>query len=186
MKTKTSSVLMVVFLSVLSQQSVGNAMDNEISFIYNLLFSPRAERTEASCSDLRDNDKDGHIDCFDSDCATTEVCQNSCTNGILDYGEYWADCGGSCDPCPTCGDGIQNGDEAGVDCGGSCISCSATGDGQMVDIEDSATYGYNFRMYLPPGYSNDGKYPRLIFLHGAGERGYNLNKVAVHDPLKFE
>jgi predicted peptidase len=40
-------------------------------------------------------------------------------------------------------------------------------------------------LYLPRGYEKEAKrWPLLIFLHGAGERGDNLDLVAVHGPLK--
>ncbi len=109
---------------------------------------------------------------------------NPCSNGILDFGEFWTDCGGSCGACPTCADGIRNGVETGVDCGGTCLSCEANGSGQIVDVKNSAEYEYNFRMYLPPGYVDTKAFPLIIFLHGADERGNNLNMLDIHGPLK--
>ncbi|MDW8308431.1 MAG: hypothetical protein RMK20_03560 [Verrucomicrobiales bacterium] len=40
--------------------------------------------------------------------------------------------------------------------------------------------------YLPPDYDRrSGKrWPLLLFLHGAGERGTNVQRVAIHGPLK--
>ena len=40
---------------------------------------------------------------------------------------------------------------------------------------------------LPPGFEDTGekKWPLLIFLHGAGERGSDINKVKVHGPPKL-
>src|SRR5262245_19989540 len=45
----------------------------------------------------------------------------------------------------------------------------------------------NYLLYLPKDYSPDtGKrWPLLMFLHGAGERGHDLTKVAVHGPPKI-
>jgi hypothetical protein len=149
-----------------------------------LLGDTDQQNHEGRCTDNIDNDQDGFIDCEDSDCSTKAVCLNSCTNGILDYGEYWTDCGGTCGVCPSCTDGVHNGDETGIDCGGTCLSCDASGSGQIVDIKDLVLYPYNFRMYLPPGYTNSGTFPLLIFLHGAGERGDNLDQVDNHGPLK--
>ncbi|WP_461371787.1 carboxylesterase family protein [Candidatus Darwinibacter acetoxidans] len=43
-----------------------------------------------------------------------------------------------------------------------------------------------YALYLPPGYEGRGeqRWPVLFFLHGAGERGDDLDLVAVHGPLK--
>jgi len=44
----------------------------------------------------------------------------------------------------------------------------------------------NYYLYLPRGYSTAGEYrwPVLLFLHGAGERGDDLERVKVHGPPK--
>ena len=44
-----------------------------------------------------------------------------------------------------------------------------------------------YLLYLPDGYLNDTikKWPLLIFLHGSGESGTELNKVKVHGPPKL-
>ena len=47
------------------------------------------------------------------------------------------------------------------------------------------TYSYNYLKYLPKDYDGKTKFPLLLFLHGAGERGDNLEKVAVHGPPKL-
>lgn len=47
--------------------------------------------------------------------------------------------------------------------------------------------GYAFQLFLPRAYSSDRKAPRwplMIFLHGSGERGSDLNLVKVHGPPK--
>jgi predicted peptidase len=58
---------------------------------------------------------------------------------------------------------------------------------QRVDFE--ATVQSNVRMnhwlYLPPDYENQESWPLLVFLHGAGERGNDLEKVKVHGPPKM-
>ena len=47
--------------------------------------------------------------------------------------------------------------------------------------------GLNYLLFLPEGYAagGDKKWPLMLFLHGAGERGTNVNKVAVHGPPKL-
>lgn len=45
----------------------------------------------------------------------------------------------------------------------------------------------SYLIYLPPNYENgdDEKWPLLLFLHGAGERGDDLELVKVHGPPKM-
>lgn len=45
----------------------------------------------------------------------------------------------------------------------------------------------NYLLYLPNDYSPTSKkrWPLMLFLHGAGERGTNLTKVAAHGPPKL-
>ena len=43
-----------------------------------------------------------------------------------------------------------------------------------------------YLLYLPDGYrTSKAKWPLLLFLHGAGERGEDLNKVGLHGPPKL-
>ncbi len=44
-----------------------------------------------------------------------------------------------------------------------------------------------YLLYLPKGYDKDGekKWPLIVFLHGMGERGDDLEKVKVHGPAKL-
>jgi len=44
-----------------------------------------------------------------------------------------------------------------------------------------------YYVYLPTGYAADTttRWPLMLFLHGAGERGTNLQQVLVHGPLKL-
>jgi predicted esterase len=43
----------------------------------------------------------------------------------------------------------------------------------------------NYLVQLPEGYSEDGDpWPMILFLHGGGERGEDLNKMKVHGPPK--
>jgi predicted peptidase len=44
----------------------------------------------------------------------------------------------------------------------------------------------DYLLYLPNGYEKEGKsWPLVLFLHGAGESGQDLNKVKVHGPPKL-
>lgn len=45
----------------------------------------------------------------------------------------------------------------------------------------------NYLLFLPQDYTRRGekRWPTILFLHGAGERGTNLNKVTVHGPPKI-
>lgn len=45
----------------------------------------------------------------------------------------------------------------------------------------------DYLLFLPEGYkkSDAKKWPLMLFLHGAGERGTNVEKVAVHGPPKI-
>jgi predicted peptidase len=45
----------------------------------------------------------------------------------------------------------------------------------------------DYLLYLPSGYNPKGseRWPLMLFLHGAGERGTNLAKVAIHGPPKM-
>jgi predicted peptidase len=54
-------------------------------------------------------------------------------------------------------------------------------------VEVTQTVELQYLLHLPQGY--DGKsgkrWPLLLFLHGAGERGADVQRVAVHGPLKL-
>ena len=48
------------------------------------------------------------------------------------------------------------------------------------------TVKYGYQLYLPDGYKKAGdQWPLMIFLHGVGERGTNVNRVTVHGPPKL-
>lgn len=59
----------------------------------------------------------------------------------------------------------------------------------------SATLNWNinrsgelkYLLYLPPGFNAaaDKKWPLMLFLHGAGERGSDVQRVAIHGPLSL-
>ncbi|MFH1591925.1 MAG: hypothetical protein ABIB47_00995 [Candidatus Woesearchaeota archaeon] len=106
--------------------------------------------TGNSCFDDLDNDCDGLIDEFDTDC----IFINSCDDGIQNHGELAIDCGGSCPPCPDpCLNGILDGDETQVnvtinaqgtisDCGGTnCPACPTCSDSLQNQLEEGADCG---------------------------------------------
>ena len=48
------------------------------------------------------------------------------------------------------------------------------------------TLSCKYLLFLPEGYGEkDKRWPLMLFLHGAGERGNDLNKVKVHGPPKI-
>ncbi len=51
----------------------------------------------------------------------------------------------------------------------------------------SRTVEMPYLYHLPPDYAPRGnrRWPLLLFLHGAGERGTNVQRVAIHGPLKL-
>jgi predicted peptidase len=51
-------------------------------------------------------------------------------------------------------------------------------------IKRRSSKWYNYLLYLPPDYQKK-KYPLLLFLHGAGEKGNNLDKLKRHGPPKL-
>ena len=56
---------------------------------------------------------------------------------------------------------------------------------ESFSAEVTNKYSYNYLKYLPDGYDGKKKFPLLIFLHGAGERGDNLELVTKHGPPKL-
>jgi predicted peptidase len=47
-------------------------------------------------------------------------------------------------------------------------------------MQSQITYDLNYWLYLPPDYQNSEPLPVILFLHGGGERGNNLEKVKAH------
>ncbi len=58
---------------------------------------------------------------------------------------------------------------------------------EMFQKEITKTVGLRYLLYLPKDYGEDKerKWPVMLFLHGAGERGNDINKVKVHRPPKL-
>ena len=57
---------------------------------------------------------------------------------------------------------------------------------QQLQFSKTVSATVNYLLYLPTGYDAkaDKRWPLILFLHGAGERGTNIWKVATHGPLK--
>jgi predicted peptidase len=56
-----------------------------------------------------------------------------------------------------------------------------------LDWKSTRTGELKYLLYLPPGYSksSDKKWPLMLFLHGAGERGTDVNRAAIHGPMSL-
>lgn len=65
-------------------------------------------------------------------------------------------------------------------------SNDAKGKQQPEKFEKQVTLHLDYLLYTPAGYDKDAnkKWPLIVFLHGAGERGNDINKVKVHGPPK--
>ena len=46
-------------------------------------------------------------------------------------------------------------------------------------------YNFNYVKYLPKDFDGNKKYPLVIFLHGAGERGDDLDLAMRHGYMKY-
>ena len=58
---------------------------------------------------------------------------------------------------------------------------------EVFEVTIVKTIGYKYLLYLPKGYNENDKtiWPTILFLHGAGERGNNLDLVKLHGPPKL-
>ena len=56
-----------------------------------------------------------------------------------------------------------------------------------LDWKSTRTGELKYLLYLPPDYSksSDQKWPLMLFLHGAGERGNDVQRVTVHGPMSL-
>jgi predicted peptidase len=52
-------------------------------------------------------------------------------------------------------------------------------------LERQVTVTLDYLLYLPPDYEQKDSWPLMVFLHGAGERGSDLQKVKAHGPAKL-
>jgi len=57
---------------------------------------------------------------------------------------------------------------------------------QSFEATVTKTVGCHYLVYLPEGYGKGGqRWPLILFLHGSGERGTDLEKVKLHGPPKL-
>ncbi len=69
-------------------------------------------------------------------------------------------------------------------CSTACAAGSATP--QSFQRTLTLTVKGQYLLYLPPGYEKEPekKWPLILFLHGAGERGDDVQRVKIHGPIK--
>ena len=58
---------------------------------------------------------------------------------------------------------------------------------ESITLHKTRKFSARFLLYFPEGYQDkkETKWPLMLFLHGAGERGDDLNRVKVHGPPKL-
>ncbi len=56
---------------------------------------------------------------------------------------------------------------------------------QAQKLDRNIKVAMNYLLYLPKDYAQKESWPLLLFLHGAGERGDDLDRVKVHGPPKL-
>ena len=68
-----------------------------------------------------------------------------------------------------------------------CGASRSAFEGQSAQrFETQLTVGYDYLLHLPADYDDDGEpWPLMLFLHGAGERGADLELVKTHGPPKI-
>jgi len=59
------------------------------------------------------------------------------------------------------------------------------GELQATRLETTVPVTLDYLLYLPEGYDDQESWPLVLFLHGAGERGDNLELVKTHGPPKL-
>lgn len=68
---------------------------------------------------------------------------------------------------------------------GSPIAAAEKGRQQACTLERNHKVTMKYLLYLPKDYDQKESWPLLLFLHGAGERGDDLNAVKKHGPPKL-
>lgn len=67
----------------------------------------------------------------------------------------------------------------------SASSAQEAGPLRAETLKAQASVKLNYLLYLPEGYDERESWPLMLFLHGGGERGDNLELVKVHGPTKL-
>ena len=62
---------------------------------------------------------------------------------------------------------------------------SEPGKQQPQKLERTIKVTLGYLLYLPKDYAQKDSWPLLLFLHGSGERGENLDRVKLHGPPKL-
>ncbi|MCE5187018.1 MAG: prolyl oligopeptidase family serine peptidase [Planctomycetaceae bacterium] len=71
-------------------------------------------------------------------------------------------------------------------CGGSRARMPvAPGEQKGMTMSRKVDVKLNYLLYLPKDYSEKKAWPLMVFLHGAGERGSNLEQLKLHGPPKL-
>lgn len=67
------------------------------------------------------------------------------------------------------------------------LSTRALADQQAKTLDTQVPVKLQYLLFLPQDYNQDSskKFPMILFLHGAGERGDNINNVKTHGPPKI-
>jgi len=100
---------------------------------------------DEACDDGVDQDLDGLVDCFDSDCAYTAACAEDCTNGVDDNGNGAVDCFDYpyCVDAPACHEtnctnGIDDDGFGDIDCNDSdCVTEPACAESCTNGVDDN-------------------------------------------------
>lgn len=56
---------------------------------------------------------------------------------------------------------------------------------QSVGIFEGDGFTINYLLYLPDNYKDNNSVPLLLFLHGSGERGDDIERIKIHGPAKL-
>jgi len=70
-------------------------------------------------------------------------------------------------------------------CSSSQVLTNGNQTKQLLKTEITKSIEVGYLLYLPENYDSSPKWPLLLFLHGSGERGEDLEKVKVHGPPKL-